>query len=209
MLSIATVGDSPDVISTRVRTRRGVYLHMRPLLISDVDSLTVFLESLSPITQERWTLDGYDREQASAFCDGIGRYDKLRLVATKESATEIVALFEFSFGIPQGDRDRYSSYGIVLGEQFDCRFGPCVRDDFQNLGVASSLMPFVKDIARQFGKQRMILWGGVLSENTPAIALYNGSGFVEVGRFLHPTSGRECVDMLSDLDGGVRIPKAL
>ena len=89
-------------------------------------------------------------------------FDKLRLVADDGSA--IVAVFERSFSIPDGDHARFAAYGVSLDERTDVRFGPCVRDDQQGSGLASRLLAETARIAMREGRTRLILWGGVLPE---------------------------------------------
>ncbi|RIK34127.1 MAG: N-acetyltransferase [Chloroflexi bacterium] len=201
MLTLAAVATQPELLYYDVRLRDGTALLYRPLLARDGQALTGFLESLSPHTRERWTLDSYDRIMAESLCADIGRYDKLRLVAVdppdldEDQTGDVVALFEFSFGIPSGDLYRYTKYGVELDETHDCRFGPCVRDADQRRGIASALMAPTFAIARRFGKSRMILWGGVFANNEPALAFYRKQGFGEVGRFSN-SDGKACVDMM-------------
>jgi diamine N-acetyltransferase len=200
MLTLAAVTATPDLIAYPVELRDGRRLHYRPLLPSDVAALAAFLTSLSPLTRHRWTLASYDRAMAEELCDAIGRYDKLRLVAHEaDKPTELVALFEFSFSIPAGDHERFARYGIELEEAHDVRFGPCVRDADQGRGVASALMKPTLDLVRRFGKTRLLLWGGVLTENEPARTFYRRQGFVEVGHF-HTSDGLTCIDMLCTLE---------
>jgi diamine N-acetyltransferase len=197
MLTLAQVAATPALLETTVELRNGDRLRYRPLIPGDVEALGQFLESLSPLTRKRWTLASYDRGMAEELCHAIGRYDKLRLVADdpQNPAIGIVALFEFSFGIPAGDHTRFAGYGLTLDEAHDCRFGPCVRDDHQRRGVATALMGPTFAIARRFGKGRILLWGGVLADNGPALAFYGRQGFVEVGRF-EDSDGTAVIDML-------------
>jgi RimJ/RimL family protein N-acetyltransferase len=64
-------------------------------------------------------------------------------------------------------------------------------------------LPFALDIARRFGKRRMILWGGVLADNHRAIRYYEKNGFRLLGRF-HNEEGLECRDGILTLlpEGG-------
>jgi diamine N-acetyltransferase len=201
MLTLAGVTAHPELLYRDVRLRDGTPLLYRPLLPEDAPALADFLTSLSPLTRQRWTLDSYDRVMAEALCEAIGRYDKLRLVAVEPDglAGTVVALFEFSFGIPPGDHERFAAYGIGLDEASDCRFGPCVRDAYQRRGVGSALMGPTFAVAQRFGKGRVILWGGVLADNRPALAFYQRHGFDEVGRF-SDKDGIACVDMVRVLE---------
>jgi GNAT superfamily N-acetyltransferase len=199
-LTLADVAAEPSKLWYDVPLRDGTALCYRPLVAEDVDDLTAFLEALSPATRAWWYRDGYDRTGAEGLCAAIGRYDKLRMVAVDpQRPTEgLLALFEFSFGIPPGDHFRYGLYGLTLDEARDCRFGPCVRDDHQGRGLGSALMPATFDIGRRFGKQRVFLWGGVYAENHAAVAFYRKHGFEEIGRF-STMDDRVSVDMIRDL----------
>ncbi|MCU0503799.1 MAG: GNAT family N-acetyltransferase [Anaerolineae bacterium] len=203
-LTLAEIALEPHTLWYDVRNRTplrdATLVRYRPLVAEDVDDLTAFLESLSPATRAWWYRDSYDRAGAEALCAAIGRYDKLRMVAVdlQRPAEGLLALFEFSFGIPPGDHFRYGLYGVTLDETRDCRFGPCVRDDWQGRGLGSALMPATFDIARHFGRQRVFLWGGVYAENHAAIAFYRKHGFAEVGRFC-TEDDRVSLDMIRDL----------
>lgn len=198
-LTIFKVAQNPHLLETRFRLVGWGDIVFRPLLASDENELGEFLAALSAETRHFWHLDSYDQAAAQELCAAIGRYDKLRLAAiTPQGATRLLTLFEFSFGIPPGDLERYSGYGMPLDERTDCRFGPCVRAELQGSGLAHLLMPSTCEIARRFGKQRMILWGGVLAKNQRALRFYTREGFREVGRFTH-LNGMACIDMLLEL----------
>jgi GNAT superfamily N-acetyltransferase len=199
-LTLAGVAAEPGKLWYDVPLRDGALLLYRPLVAEDVDDLTAFLEALSPATREWWYRESYDRTGAEALCAAIGQYDKLRMVAVNSRHPDagLLALFEYSFGIPAGDHFRFGHYGLSLDEARDCRFGPCVRDDYQGRGLGSALMPATFDIARRFGKQRVFLWGGVYAENHLAVAFYRKQGFEEVGRFCS-MDDKVSLDMIRDL----------
>lgn len=53
------------------------------------------------------------------------------------------------------------------------------------------------EVARQFGKKRIILWGGVLKDNVQAIGFYKKVGFKSVGEFTH--NGLNKIDMIKEI----------
>ncbi|MEU2180061.1 GNAT family N-acetyltransferase [Streptomyces thermolilacinus] len=53
-------------------------------------------------------------------------------------------------------------------------------------------------MARRFGRNRIILWGGVLADNQRAIRFYEKQGFRTVGSFTG-ADGAESLDMMLDL----------
>ncbi|USN97445.1 MAG: GNAT family N-acetyltransferase [Candidatus Nomurabacteria bacterium] len=168
----------------------GPALAVRPLVNEDIEMLGEFLANLSSDTREFSTFDTYDEVMAKELCDAINKYDKLRLVV--ESDQETVGLLEFSFGLPGGDLTRFKEAGYELTEERDCRFGITLSDKYQDLGLGGKLMPIIKDVAKKFGKERIILWGGVFESNKRAVHYYEKHGFKRV-----TTS--------SDDDGKVRV----
>ena len=120
------------------------------------------------------------RHSGEGSLDAIDQFDKLRLVASDGST--IVAVFELSFSIPDGDHTRFAAYGVSLDERTDVRFGPCVRDDERGSGLASRLLAETTRIALREGRSRLILWGGVQPDNRRARRFYEREGFSEVGR---------------------------
>jgi len=196
VLTLASVAAEPTTVTSYLQSSTGEAILFRPLAPEDDVALADFLQSLSPQTRRFSTYASYDLAAAQEMCDAINRYDKLRLVAT--NGEQIVALFEFSFGIVEADIQRYQGYGLSLDERTDCRFGPCLADAYQNQGLGSQLWACTVDIARRFGKQRIILWGGVLAANARAIHYYKKNGFHMLGTFWND-QGEECWDGVRSL----------
>lgn len=198
LLTLGIVAKDPDLVTSTITVRSGEILTLRPLVPSDVDALTDFLASLSSRTRERWVIDDYGKAGAQEMCDAIGKFDKLRLVVAGQDK-KVIGLMEFSLSLVPFDIERFTEYGIKLHEDSYIRFGPCIRDDEQQKGIFSATMPYVIDIARNLGKEFIILWGGVWVENIPAIKSYKKLGFYEVGRFSDRIDGSECIDMVREI----------
>ncbi|MEV4007478.1 GNAT family N-acetyltransferase [Actinomadura sp. NPDC049753] len=201
MLSLARIAEDPDSLRSRLEVPGGVPLVFRPLDRTDAESLARFLAGLSPESRRFSTFDGYDLAAAQELCAAIARYDKLRLVLEEEASARIVGLLEFSLSLPEGDVERYRKAGIHLDAETDCRFGLTLADDHQGKGLATLVLPLVRDIAQRLGKRRIILWGGVLADNPRAIRYYEKNGFQRVGSFTGP-DGRTSLDMILDLAPG-------
>jgi GNAT superfamily N-acetyltransferase len=200
VLSISSIAASPENFETEIIVADAPTLKFRPLLQSDADILKQFLTSLSQTTRNRWMSGGYEPNAATELCDAIGRFDKLRMVLVTHASNlkELVGLFEFSFGIPASDVERFSIYGINLIEGVHVRFGPCLCDDYQGRSIAPLVMAYMRKIAADFGNKHIILWGGVLVNNEPAIKFYEGQGFRKLGKFIS-AGGKESLDMILDL----------
>ncbi|MFC4907743.1 GNAT family N-acetyltransferase [Actinomadura gamaensis] len=198
MLTLTQIAEEPHVLTYRVHLRDGANLVLRPLTHADAESLAGFLGGLSSRSRRFSTFDGYDLATARQLCEAIARYDKLRLVLQKPSSGVIVGLFELSLAITPEDMARYRAAGVHLTEATDCRFGPTLADAYQNRGAATRAFPFVAEVVRLLGRSRLILWGGVLADNTRAIGFYEKVGFRHVGSFTGQ-DGTRSLDMMLDL----------
>jgi diamine N-acetyltransferase len=171
---------------------------LRPLQFDDVDRLTTFLSGLSLETRRFSIFSSYDWKGAQELCEAINRYDKLRFVVELSPSKALIGLFEFSFGIPEGDLQRFALYGVHLDERVDCRFGPTLADAYQDKRIGSIVFPHLMDVAAKFGKKRIILWGGVLCDNARAIRFYEKQGFRHTGTFVDH-DGLQACDMILNL----------
>lgn len=200
-LSLGSIADRPELATFPVTLSSGEQEVLRPLAHDDTNKLGSFLLGLSEETKRNIiSADGH-LPPATELCEAINKYDKLRLVVetvpSSETDDRIVGLMEFSFDIPEGDIERYKRAGYSLDQNTDCRFGPTIADDYQDRGHGSKIFPYVVKIAREFGKERIILWGGVLKDNERAIHYYEKHGFKTVGTFSDGED--EMVDMILDM----------
>ncbi|MFJ1729882.1 GNAT family N-acetyltransferase [Streptomyces sp. NPDC088254] len=109
----------------------------------------------------------------------------------------IVGLLEPALDLHPSDIARHREAGIALTAA-DCRLGPTLADDHQGRGVGTLVFPLVADVARRFGRTRIVLWGGVLADNARAVRFYEKQGFRTVGAFT-AADGTRALDMVLDL----------
>jgi GNAT superfamily N-acetyltransferase len=171
-----------EVSESTITLGDGEVLSIRPLRHSDSAALGMFLAGLSSSTRRFSTFDGYDLTTAEEMCSAIDIYDKFHLVVVDNEGA-IVGLFELGFGLSDRDLANFAGYGLVLDGQYDCMFGPTLADAYQHRGVGTRVFPKIRDVVRQAGRRRIILWGGVLADNYAAIRYYQKLGFVGVGTF--------------------------
>ncbi|MBT2493115.1 GNAT family N-acetyltransferase [Streptomyces sp. ISL-96] len=198
MFTLTEIADDPSLLTRRLARIDGSDVVFRPLTHADTEPLASFLMGLSPESRRLSTFDGYDLATAQELCDAIARYDKLRLVLEEVPSGRIVGLLELSLELHPDDIARYREASIRLTAT-DCRFGPTLADDYQGKGVGTQVFPLIADVARGFGKRRIILLGGVLADNARAIRYYQKNGFQAVGSFTG-TNGVRSLDMILDLD---------
>lgn len=198
VLTLADIDQNPELISSSDYFE-GILIYFRPLLKHDEIKLANFLKSLGPQTREFSTRNSYDINEAHELCLAINRYDKLRLVALIDNET-IIALFEFSLSIVDNDYKRFAEqYNIILNETKDARFGPCISDQYQNRHLGCWLFEKTKQIARKMGKERLILWGGVLVHNKRAKRFYEKVGFKIFQEIYLNENNLECLDGIYNL----------
>ena len=195
-LTLQAVADDPALLTTAFEWSEFGTITFRPLTPNDAPALGQFLESLSAETRHCILPDGVALPSAASLCDAAAHSDKLRLVLALHSH-RIVGLIEFSFGLPDHDVDRFAGYGIALDAATDFRWGSTLADDVQSNGLGTRLFPLVAEIARRFEKTRIILWDGVVSDNTRAIRYYEKLGFQHLGSYID--DGDEMLDMMLTL----------
>ncbi len=182
----------PHLLTWNVALPNGAEFVFRPITVADEAGLREFLVQLSVRTR-RFYLEQSPAATAADWCRSIARYDKLRLLVA--DAVRVVGIVEFSLDLPPGDLERYRSYGCELQAATDCRFGLCLADELHGHGLATALLAPVREIARRFGRTRIILWGGVMADNNRARAYYRRSGFQTVGEFVK-VDGTPSIDMI-------------
>jgi ribosomal protein S18 acetylase RimI-like enzyme len=197
------IAKNPERIIFPVSLTNGAHTRLRPLFAEDESNLALFFEQLSQSTSRFYSFSGSAETHAQELCQAINRYDKLRCVLEQPGVQgEIIDLIEFSLAILEDDCQRYVKYGLTLDAVTDCRYGLCLSDEYQNQGIGHLLFQCATKIASLMGKQRIILWGGVYTNNALAIRHYRRCGFIEVGEFINP-DGKPCLDMIYTLRASI------
>lgn len=154
---------------------------MRRLDSGDLEKLLDFLHHLSADTQKRFGPHSFDRQSVIDFYDNPQKH--WAVVAEDLESGAIVAYFVIKTGYLEHDSARLMSYGLTLDAQTDCTFAPAVADDWQSLGLGNRLWGFSLTELKRRGLRRVILWGGVQSDNERAVNFYRKNGFRWLGRF--------------------------
>ncbi|WP_446215767.1 N-acetyltransferase family protein [Micromonospora sp. IBHARD004] len=195
---LAALAADPAQLTRRL-TVAGTPFTIRALRADDGAALRSFLAGLSDTSRRYWHGDADPADEATGWIDGIGRYDKLRLVAHHADRTgHLDAVVDLSFALPpEAELLRYAAYGLPLDPARTVRFGPCVADDWHGSGLAAALLPPTWDAVRLLERDRIVLLGGVHADNHRARRFYRRSGFVEAGTFT--TDAGVSIDMALDL----------
>jgi ribosomal protein S18 acetylase RimI-like enzyme len=166
----------------------------RPLMASDTKLLTVFLTNLSAEIRSEWKPHDFDRRTAKKICAAVATESGFRLIAVKQEPENtgikfwkrkkklLIGYFIFSKEIKEY-ATRYADYGIRLS-QTDWLLAPCVADKYQGYGLGSLMLKHLISIAHHLNVRRILLLGGVVASNGPAIALYRKFNFRIAGEHM-------------------------
>ena len=203
-LSLEEIAACPSAATRSFRNPEGSRLALRPYEVDDEERVAHFFDGLSPLTRHRYGVSDSGESVAQDWSGSIALYDKLRMVIEEVTPSgargdrdSFRGIVEFSLDITDEDRERFGRHDILLDPPSTLRFGICLADEFQGLGVATAALPEVLALASKLGRRRIILWGGVLVQNGPAIAFYERNGFRTVGSWVN-RKGHGCLDMVFD-----------
>ncbi|CAF3245897.1 unnamed protein product [Rotaria socialis] len=200
-LTIHQIAENPLLATTTVHFEKKTgseKVLFRPLLRDDIFAVQQFLECLSEATRQYATHPSYDLECAQRYCNEIDHDDILRMVAISEDK-KIIALFEFNFRLGEFDIKRYRTYGLELNPISDVQFAPCISDEYQSQHLGTKLLHAMIDLAKHFGKSRLIAWDGVLIDNKQAIRFYEKNNFKIFREKYIASDGYECYDGILEL----------
>lgn len=154
---------------------------LRRLGANDMEALLAYLNNLSADTKKRFGPHPFDRQSVIDFYDNPQEH--WGYIAQEIETGAIVAYSIIKMGYLHHDSHRLQSYGLMLDEKTDCTFAPSVADAWQSQGVGNSLWDFILNDLNEKGLKRVILWGGVQSDNEKAVNFYRKNGFRLLGRF--------------------------
>lgn len=164
---------------------------VRKLTTDDIDKLSEYLQHLSPDTVKRFGPHGFDKQSVSALYQNPDEYSGY--IAQDLETSAIIAYSIIKTGFLEHDRYRLQSYGLTLNHKTDCTFAPSVADDWQSQGVGNGLFQFILSDLKNRGIKRIILWGGVQSDNLKAVTYYLKNGFIKLGQFEYNGSNDDMI----------------
>lgn len=180
-----------------IETKNKRQVCLRRLHSDDLNNLFDYLQSLSIVTKRRFGPHGFDKQSVIGFYQHPNEH--LGYICEDILTYKIVAYFVLKIGILEHDSFRLQSYGLSLHHHTDCIFAPSVADLWQSCGVGNALFRFILSDLKSKGIKRLILWGGVQSDNGKAINFYLKNGFKLLGRFEHNGSNDDMIlDILQD-----------
>lgn len=195
-LTAGDLHDDPDRLTRHLTAGDGTPFTARLLRAADAGALGAYFDGLSARTRAVYGPHPLDAQHARVLCADIDDGQYLRFLAVVDGG-QVVAYFLLQLGVRDGDRRRYDEHGPALVDAETGTFAPCVADAFQERGLGSALMPHVLAAARQCGRRRVVLWGGVRGDNPRAQHFYAKFGFRRVGDFA--AGGVNNCDMVLDL----------
>ncbi len=202
-LTVSDIQSDPSCIAASISIPSGLRVTFRPLAADDAGILGQYFQNLSVETRRRYAPHAFDQATADHLCATIDYADTIRMIAIVETdlQQQAVAYFVLVLGAHDHDQERYARAGISLDPQTDCTVAPSIADAYQDRGLGSCLMSHLMEVARQLGRGRMVLMGGVQATNHRAVHYYQKHGFRMVSTFESP-AGVYNHDMVLDLSPG-------
>lgn len=154
---------------------------LRKLNPGDFDKLVNYFQHLTPETLRRYGPHKFDKQSLIGIYQNSDEFKGY--VAVDMETSEIIAYSVIKVGYLEHDSSRLKSYGIIPDPKTDCTFAPSVADEWQSRGIGNSLFHFMLSDLKTYGIKRIILWGGVQSDNTKAVNYYLKNGFSKAGEF--------------------------
>jgi len=188
-----------DQVSSSAVLASGQRVYFCPLCADQAAELGAYFTGLSQATRRVYGPHPFDQETADSFCAALDSTDTLRMLTwVKEEGVErIVAYFVVKLGVRAGERRRYEALGLVLHGETDCTLAPSVADAYQSQGLGSLMLQHLLGLLPRLGRRRLLLWGGVHTDNPRAVHFYTKFGFRRVGEF--KAGGTNNYDMIADL----------
>lgn len=170
------------VLHTTISLREGAPALLRPYGPGDRSLLLAYWDSLGADSRRRFGPHAFDPDGIDAFY-ADPRHRGFLVLDPTERMVMAYAVIRLGF-LPQ-ETERLRGYGMRLHETTDASYAPSVADAWQGQGIAQQVLDRLLPYLRAMAIQRILLWGGVQSDNMPALAFYRKNGFVEVGSFAH------------------------
>lgn len=155
---------------------------VRDLLPGDNENLLFYFNSLSPETKSRFGPHLFDKLTIDWLCSPQSN-DHVKLIACDVSSLKIIAYSIVRLYIVEHEMPRLQTYGINPNHQTDCTFAPSIADAYQAIGLGKIMFGKIEEKLKNLGKKRIVLWGGVQSDNDLAVNYYIKLGFTILGEF--------------------------
>ena len=194
----AEIDAHPEKVHKAIELASGQAALLRPLTAADEALLADYFLGLSPATTGVYGPHAFDRETAARLCAELDSGHTLRLLATTRSdgAERVIAYFILIFGVRDPDRERFAKLGIALDPATDCTLAPSVADAYQSAGLGSQMLTHLFAVARDCGRRRVLLWGGVRADNPRAYHFYQKFGLRKVGEFFSRVDNYDMIGSL-------------
>jgi GNAT superfamily N-acetyltransferase len=170
-------------------------VRLRHLQPNDAAALFNYFNELSAETRQRFAPHPFDWNTCVQLCCQPPG-DEFRFIAEYAELSAITAYGIIKRGYLWHDANRLSNYGLLLSNQSDCTFAPSVGDAWQSSGLGSKLFEYILQQIKPMNFRRIILWGGVKSDNEKAVRYYQKYGFRILGEFEY--NGKN-YDMIKEL----------
>lgn len=156
-------------------------IEFRMLTTDDIEPLRDYLHHLSQETKNRFGPHEFDRATLDRLFVFSDQY--IAAIGVLKESARVISYALVKKGYLEHDESRLQGYGLSLSNNTDCTYAPSVADDWQGKGMGQEMYYFILPLLKNLGFKRIILWGGVQSDNSRAVAYYKKLGFESLGQF--------------------------
>ena len=164
-----------------IQSKNNRQVLLRKLTPDDIDKLTIYFQKLGPETLKRYGPHKFDKQSLIELYQNSAIYTVY--IAEDIETSYIIAYSVIKAGYLEHDSMRLQSYSLKLNPKTDCTFAPSVADEWQSYGIGNSLFHYMLADLKMNSIKRIILWGGVQSDNQKAVNYYLKNGFRVMGEF--------------------------
>jgi len=184
---------------THIALSDGRSATIRPLQAGDVEPLGTLFLSLSPETKRVYGPHPFDRPTAERLCASIDLQKTIRFVAVLDDGQPTAEIIGYMILSRETWPDDSKRLGDRLKDVPYASFAPVLADAHQSQGFGYKMAQHVMACARAWGLSKVVLMGGVRSDNPRAQRLYVKLGFRRVGEFWAGNPPLWNYDMILDL----------
>lgn len=164
-----------------ITTKNNKQVLLRKLTSGDYDQLIEYFGQLGSDTRKRFGPHQFDKQ---SIIDLFRNPDEnIGFIAVNQEDEKIIAYSILRRGFLEHDKFRLESFGLHPDHQTDCTFAPSVADEWQSYGIGNCMLQYILSDLKLTEIKRVILWGGVQSDNSKAVNFYLKNGFGQLGEF--------------------------
>lgn len=156
-------------------------IHIERATAEHIPGILAYFSGLGSETRSRFAPHAFNASTLAHLLSGDSGH--LAFITREGDAGPIIAYAVVRLFHEPYELDRLRGYGYLPDPSTDAYYAPSVSDAYQGKGIGRSLLETARNLMKDMGRSRILLWGGVQASNEKALAHYRKAGFKELGTF--------------------------